>query len=114
MALVAAIVAAVLVIFTLLSFARVAISSQTIANSILIRDISVELKEARSVGNKLEVSESVLVASANVKDRATKMGMTPAYSSGILVMEKDIVAMDSKGNLSLTESVRRASSAVRG
>lgn len=114
MAFVAAIVAVILVVFTLLSFARVAISSHTIANSMLVRDITVEIENARSFGNKLEVDESLLVASANVKNRADKLGMTPAYGAGILSVEKDIVAMDSKGALSLTESVRRSSAAIQG
>lgn len=111
---IAALVAVVLVIFAFLSFARVAITSQTIAASMMVQDVTAEIETARSYGNKLEVDESILANSANIKGKAEKLGMTPAYFSDILSVEKDIVAMDAKGSISLTESCRRASAYVQG
>ena len=113
-AFVAAVVAIVLVLFTLLSFARVAISSATIAASMEAQEVSSQLEAARTEGNKLEVSESVLSNSTNIKEKATKLGMAaPAYVD-TLTVERDVVATNSQGDLSLTESIRRASAAVQG
>lgn len=113
-AIVAAFVAALLVVFTLLSFARVAISSATIAIAIESQDLSSQIETDRAAGNKLEVSESLLTNSSNIKANATKLGMAASYSSEVITLEQDIVAMNASGDLSLTESFRRASAAVQG
>lgn len=113
-ALVAAVVSTLLVVFALLSFARVAISSETIAISIESQGISSQIETERTAGNKLEVSESLLASSSNIKEKATKLGMTTAYYAETITLEQDVVAQDATGALSLTESVRRASAAVQG
>ena len=102
------VVAALLIGFSLLSFARVAISSATISASMSTQAQAAELEVAKSEGNQLEVSACVASNATSVNDRARALGMTNADAVEYIELSPDVVVQDASGNLDLTESIRRA------
>lgn len=101
-------IAVVLVVFTVLGFMRIALSSAAVTTAISSQEISSELATARSDGSTLEVRQSTLSNPTNVKAAATELGMSEPAAVTIITLEQDIVATDASGNLSFAESVRRA------
>ncbi len=105
---IAGVMAVVLVMFALLSFARVAISSATIDTSIQTQQIEKSLEEAKSAGNQLEVDACVVSNASSVKVRAKALGMSAPDGVEVIMLPQDVVAQDKSGNLLLGESIRRA------
>lgn len=101
-------VAVALVVFTLLGFARIALSSAAVTTALSSQEITSELATARSEGSVLEVRQSTLANPSNVKAAAAELGMSEPAETAAIMLEQDIVATDALGNLSFAESVRRA------
>lgn len=101
-------IAVVLVVLTMLGFARIALSSAAVTTAISSQEISSDLATARSAGSVLEVQQSTLANPTNVKAAATALDMSEPAATTIITLEKDVVATDAAGNLSFAESVRRA------
>ena len=68
-------VAVVLVVVSLVAFARIALSSATVATSVQAQELSSQIDEARSSGASLEVSQSLLTNPTYLKQQAAGLGM---------------------------------------
>ncbi|RDB60793.1 cell division protein FtsL [Gordonibacter sp. 28C] len=105
-------VAVVLVVAALLSFARIAIASATVATSMQSQQLSSQIDEARSSGSNLEVLQSSLSNPTSVKTKATGLKMVAPETVGVIDLGTDVVATDDAGNLSLSKSVQIAAGAA--
>lgn len=111
--LVAKAVAVVLVLVTVVGFARIALNSATVTTSLATQEISSELSEARSYAATLEVQQSTLSNPSRIKEAATDLGMAAPLETATIVLPADVVVTDDAGNLSLTESIRQAAATER-
>lgn len=97
---------ALVIAFTALGCVRIAFASATVSASIEGSQISADIESARSTGNSLEVKETTLSSTQNLKDYAKKnLDMVAPASVESLVLSADVVATDEAGNLSLSKSL---------
>lgn len=101
-------IAVVLVFAVIVGFARVALSSAAVTTSLETQDISSSLSEARSYAASLEVQQSTLSNPSKLKEAADDLGMGEPTATTTIVLPQDVVATDDAGNLSLSDSIRRA------
>lgn len=104
--------AVVLVVFAILGFARIGLASATVTTAVTADGIANSINTARSEGNELEVRQSHLSNPSNVKDAASALGMVEPTDALTLKLEKDIVSVDSEGNLSLAMSLAASSASA--
>lgn len=104
----AKIVAVVLVLGSLICFARIGLASAAVTTSLESQQLSSQISEARSGGNNLEVTQSSLSNPTHVKSEASRLEMTLPETVGTIDLDTDVVAVDSQGDLSLSKSVRIA------
>ncbi|MDR0514538.1 MAG: hypothetical protein LBG81_05185 [Coriobacteriaceae bacterium] len=101
----AKILVAILVFSAILAFVRIGLASAAASTAVLSKSLSDQTESARALGKELEVRESYLSNLGNLKNEATQLGMASAVDVAALVLEKDIVATDEQGNLSLAQSL---------
>ncbi len=106
----AKVIACVLVFVTALGFVRIGLAAATVTTSLSTQEISADLTTARSAAATLEVQESTLGNPTRIKDVASELNMAAPAEVSVLSLPVDVVATDAAGNLSLTESMRLASS----
>ena len=104
-------VAAVLIVVSLVAFARIALSSATVATSVQAQELSSQIDQARSSGSSLEVSQSLLTNPTYLKQQAAGLGMAAPETIATIELGAAVVAYDGAGNLSLSKSVALAVSA---
>ena len=97
------------VLFAVISFARIAIHTATVNVMLENEQISAQIDEVRSTSANLEVQESTMGSPTNVKRDARQMGMSAPYATETLMLGQDVVAYDAEGNLSLSQSLAAAS-----
>ena len=101
-------IAGIIIVLGIVGFGRIFLTHQTVEVIHESAVISTQISEARTAGTVLEVSQSALVSTATVQERATALGMgEPEYVTTI-VLPQDVIATDSQGNLSLGKSVLRS------
>lgn len=98
--------AIVMVVLAVVCFARLSLASATVTTMIQSDATSSAISEARAQGNDLEVEQTVRSNSATLKAAAADMGMVAPESFATIVLDKDVVATDAEGALSLSESVK--------
>ena len=79
------------------------------ATSVVLADsssIETSINEVKSDSITLEVQNSARASSGNIQAAAHKMGMGAPYEVGLITLDKDVVATDSHGALSLSGSIR--------
>lgn len=108
----AKVIAVALVLVTAVGFARIALNSATVTTSLAAQEISSDLSEARSYAATLEVQQSTLSNPSRVKEAAADLGMGAPAQTATITLPVDVVATDEAGNVSLTESIRRAAEAA--
>ena len=96
------------VVFALVGFARVAISAATVSTSMESQQLTGQISEARTEGNDLEVTQSMLSNPTRIKAEATALGMGAAADVEKIDLSGDVVVTDEAGNLSLSGSVAAA------
>lgn len=106
--LLAKIAAVVLVLGSLLCFARIGLASAAVTTSLESQQLSSQISNARSGGNNLEVVQSSLSNPTHVKTEASRLEMVAPETVGTITLGTDVVAVDSQGDLSLSESMRIA------
>ncbi len=99
---------AALLVFTAVCFVRVALSAATVSAAIETQQLNSDISAIREQSNVLEVSQSTLSNSANVKAAASQLKMGAPVTTEFLDLGVDVVATDDAGNLSLTQSLERA------
>lgn len=104
-----AVIVTVLVAFTCVACVRIALSSATAATAKESQQLSSSIDEARSAGAALEVAQGSLANPTRVRDMAKALGMAAPETTGVIVLEDDIVVVDDAGDLSLAGSVAAAS-----
>ena len=99
-------IAVVLVVAAILAFARIALTSATVSTLIESDTLSAEISEARSYGTSLEMQQSVLTSTQALDSAVKRLGMVPAWEVQTISLGADVVAVDSQGNLSLSDTVK--------
>ena len=97
--------AVVLLVVSLVVFARIGLMSATISTTMQSSQLTSQISDARSSGAALEVSQSTLSNPTKVKQQAGKLGMAAPETTGVITLDKDVVATDESGALSLSKSV---------
>lgn len=97
--------AVVLLVVSLVGFARIGLMSATISTTMQSSQLTSHISDARSSGAALEVSQSTLSNPTKVKQQAGKLGMAAPETTGVITLDKDVVATDESGALSLSKSV---------
>ena len=97
--------AVVLLVVSLVGFARIGLMSATISTTMQSSQLTSQISDARSSGAALEVSQSTLSNPTKVKQQAGKLGMAAPETTGVITLDKDVVATDESGALSLSKSV---------
>mgnify|MGYP007042234648 CR=1 FL=1 len=100
--------AVVLLVVSLVGFARIGLMSATISTTMQSSQLTSQISDARSSGAALEVSQSTLSNPTKVKQQAGKAGHGRPRDHGVITLDKDVVATDESGALSLSKSVARA------
>ncbi len=99
---------AVMVIAAVVCFAQITLKSAT---SVVLADSSAiesSMDSIKSNSTTLEVQNSALSTTAAIKAHAEKLGMSAPYEVGTITVQKDIVATDDSGALSLSGSIKNA------
>ena len=81
------------------------LSSATVATANENQQIENRIDTARTEGSSLEIAQSKLSAPTRVKETAAEMGMASPNSVMMIDISDDIVKTDSKGDLSLSQSI---------
>ena len=97
--------AVVLLVVSLVGFARIGLMSATISTTMQSSQLTSQISDARSSGAALEVSQSTLSNPTKVNQQAGKLGMAAPETTGVITLDKDVVATDESGALSLSKSV---------
>ena len=97
--------AVVLLVVSLVGFARIGLMSATISTTMQSSQLTSQISDARSSGAALEVSQSTLSNPTKVTQQAGKLGMAAPETTGVITLDKDVVATDESGALSLSKSV---------
>lgn len=97
--------AVILVVITVLSFARIALTNATVVTMIESDAISSQIADARTAGVSLEMEQTVLTNSSAIKVAAKRLGMAAPYEVGTIILEPDVVATTGNGALSLSGTV---------
>ena len=107
-ALVVKLAIAVMVVAAAVCFASITLKSAT---SVVLADsnaIESSMDSIRSNSTTLEVQNSALSTTAAIKAHAEKLGMAAPYEVDTITLQKDIVATDDSGALSLSGSIKNA------
>ena len=97
--------AVVLLVVSLVGFARIGLMSATISTTMQSSQLTSQISDARSSGAALEASQSTLSNPTKVKQQAGKLDMAAPETTGVITLDKDVVATDESGALSLSKSV---------
>ena len=97
--------AVVLLVVSLVGFARIGLMSATISTTMQSSQLTSQISDARSSGAALEVSQRTLSNPTKVKQQAGKLGMAAPETTGVITLDKAVVATDESGALSLSKSV---------
>ena len=98
--------AIVLVVVTVLAFARIALTNAAVVTMIESDALSGQIADARTTGVSLEMEQSVLSNTQAIKAAAKRLGMAAPGAIGSLELSPDVVALDANGSLSLSGSVK--------
>ncbi len=102
-----------LVVFLIVGFIRVSIASAAYTTASQVSQLRSDISAARTTGESLVIEESKIIGDANTKSIAMeKFGLVEPGVSTTLVLPVDIVAQNSDGNLSLSQSI--ANAAIQG
>lgn len=101
--------AVLMVVFAVLGFVRIGLASATVNTAVATEEVATQIDSARSGGNDLEVRDSYLSSSSNVKSQATDLKMAEAANVSTITLSEDVVVTDGAGNLSLSGSLKAAS-----
>lgn len=98
--------AIVIVVVAVLCFARIALTNAAVTTLIESDAIATQIEQARSSGVGLEMQQSVLSSPTAINSAVKRLGMTAPNEVATINLDPDIVAYDSEGTLSLSDSVK--------
>ena len=94
--------------FAGMGFARITLDAATVNEALAARQYEKQLDVARSAMSDYQAEQSSLSNPSRIKKKATLLGMVSPKSISVIDISGDVVALDEKGNLSLTESIKAA------
>lgn len=100
--------AVLMVVFAVLGFVRIGLASATVNTAVATEEVSSQIDSVRSAGNDLEVRDSHLSNSSNIKSQASDLKMAEATEVTVINLPADVVTTDAAGNLSLSGSLKAA------
>lgn len=103
------IAASVFVVFAIMAFVRIGLTSATVSNSLQYKDISSQLDEELVKKNNLEVQTSALSNSARIKTEAAAHNLVNAPTVLTISIPNDVLAYEDD-NVSLVDSLNRLAS----
>lgn len=92
--------------FAGLGFSRITLDAATVSEAMAARQYEKQLDVARSSISDLQAEQSSLSNPTRIKSKATLLGMGSPKTIEVIDISGDIVALDAKGNLSLTDSLQ--------
>ena len=92
--------------FAGMGFARITLDAATINEALAARQYEKQLDVARSAISDLQAEQSSLSNPARIKNKATLLGMGSPRKIEVIDISGDIVGLDEKGNLSISESLK--------
>lgn len=104
--LVVKIFAAVLAVVLCIGFIQVGLASAAYSAASASSELRSEIATMRSEGQSLAVQKSLIASPSNLRTiAADQLKMAAPASTATLTLEKDVVAFDASGNLSLVGSI---------
>lgn len=97
-------------VFGGLGFSRITLDAATISEAMAARQYENKLEVARSAISDLQAEQSSLSNPTRIKDKATLLGMGSPKTISVIDISGDVVAIDEKGNLSISDSLKALSS----
>lgn len=95
-------------IFLVIGFVRVGLASAAYTTASASTELSEQIADARSTGESLAVQKSLIASPSNLRHAAEeKLKMVSPDSVTTMTLPVDVVATDSAGNLSFSQSVSR-------
>lgn len=98
--------AIVLVVVAALCFARIALTNAAVTTMIESDSLAAQISTARSAGTSLEMEQSLLSSTPAINAAVKRLGMAAPYVVDTLELEKDVVAVNGNGALSLSDTVK--------
>ena len=98
--------AIVFVVVAVLCFARIALTNAAVTTMIESDTLSAQIDEARSSGVSLEMEQSLLSSTSTINAAVKRLDMAAPYEVGTIALDKDVVATDAAGALSLSGTVK--------
>lgn len=105
--------AALVIFIALIAFVRVGLTSQTISKGIESQNITAQIDQELTTKNGLEVQASTLGNSSKVREGAEKLGMITPATIETIKLEKDVLAKNEDGSLSLVNSLDRLTDSAK-
>lgn len=96
----------------ILSFIRVGLATSTVLNGISSQEISKQIDQELVSKNGLEVKDSALSNSGRIRQAASQYSLVAPSSIQVLNIAPDVLAYDENKNVSLVESLKRASNSI--
>ena len=89
------------------------ISLKSATSAVLADSSAIEasMSDMKSDSVTVEVQNSARASSGNIQAAAHKLGMGSPYEVGLITLDKDVVALDTSGALSLSGSIRNVAEA---
>lgn len=107
-------IAVVLVFIAAFAFVRITLSSLSVTAAIESRELNNLIETARAEGAQLEVRQSALASPERIRIQAASMSLINPEATMVIDLSGDIVVTDGEGNLSLSDSLKAAASAMSG
>ena len=92
-------------VFAFVGFARITLSSATITEAVKTTELESGISELKSDISHMQAEKSSLSNPVKIKSDASALGMISPYETVIVTLEKDVVAIEEDGSLSLTKSL---------
>lgn len=93
------------VVFALIGFVRVTISSVSYGVASQTSELRSQITAMESESSTLSIQKSLVASPSNLRNEATSLGMSPAENTETIKLADDVVKLDAAGKLSLASSL---------
>ena len=90
------------VVIAMVCCLRVGLAAASVGTAIEAETLDAQIEQARSLGSDLEVQQSRLTNSTQLRVSATGLGMVAPESTVTIVLDEDVVVTDTEGDLSFS------------
>ena len=96
-------------LLAVLAFIRVGLTSSTVSNGLASQEVSKQIDNELISKNALEVQDSTLANSSRIRQVASQYALVTPGVIQVIDLGQDVLAYDENHNVSLVESLKRAS-----